>query len=114
MFNRVAILALALTSILLAGSKNGVKTYTFTLHDPAVAGSAQLKPGEYRLKLDGSQVVLTDKNGNRIDTTATVETAERKFDGTAIDSTTAEGTNRITAIELGGSKNRVVFQSGSL
>jgi hypothetical protein len=104
MLKRVAILAL------LGVSLASAKTYTFTVADPAQAGKAQLKPGEYSLKLDGSQVVLMDGSGRRIDTTAKVESADRKFDQTVISFSKVDGTNRIQAIQLGGSKNRVVFQ----
>ena len=114
MFKRVAILALLLVGVMLAGSRTGSKTYTIMLADQAMAGDAQLKAGEYQLKLDGSQVVLIDKKGKRIETTGTVETAERKFEETAIATGKADGTNRILSIQLGGSRNRVVFQSGSL
>jgi hypothetical protein len=104
MLKRVAILAL------LGVSLASAKTYTFTVADPAQAGEVQLKPGEYSLKLDGSQVVLMDRAGRRIDTTAKVESADRKFDQTVISISKVDGTNRIQAIQLGGSKNRVVFQ----
>jgi hypothetical protein len=70
-----------------------------------------LKPGEYHLKLDGTQVVLTDQESNRIDATAAVETGDHKFTGTAIVVSKADGTNRILSIELGGSTSRVVFES---
>jgi hypothetical protein len=114
MSKRITILVLALAGLLLAGSKTGAKTYTFTLDHSAVAGTAQLKPGEYHLKVDGAQVVLIDKDGKQIDTTAMVETAERKFDATAIATTDADGTNRLLSIEFRGSRSRVVFQAGSL
>jgi hypothetical protein len=111
MFKRTTILALVLVSALLAGSKTSVKTYTFSITDRAVAGNAQLKPGEYHLKLDGTQVVLTDKYGNRIDTTATVENSGRRFPDTVVFGSKADGANRILSIELGGSKSKVVFES---
>jgi hypothetical protein len=104
MLKRIAILALVGVSLASA------KTYTFSISNPAQAGNAQLKPGEYSLKVDGSQVVLMDKTGRRIEATAKIETAERKFDQTAVSISKAEGTNRILWIALGGSKNRVVFE----
>ena len=104
MFKRLTIVALM--SVLLASAKS----YTINISDPATAGSAQLKAGEYRLKLDGTQVVLIDKAGNQIDTTAKVETAEHKFDQTSISISKADGANRIISIQLGGSTNRVVFE----
>ncbi len=52
------------------------KTYTITVTDPSQAGTAQLKPGEYKLKLNGSQAVLTDTRGRTIDSVTKVETAD--------------------------------------
>jgi hypothetical protein len=104
MFKRLTMIALM--SVLLASAKS----YTFNLSDPVRAGSAQLTPGEYKLKVDGEQVVLIDKTGKRIGTTAKVETADRKFNQTAISTTKVDGANRILWIQLGGSANRVVFE----
>ena len=113
MFKRYAILALVMAGVLLAGSKTSGKTYTFTISEKAAAGAVQLKPGEYHLKLDGTQVMLI-KDGKQIETTATVESGDRKFDATAIVSSSADGSNRILSIQLGGSNNKVVFDSGGL
>jgi hypothetical protein len=109
MFKRIAIFTL-LINVWLVSAKTGAKTYSFVLADPAVAGNAQLKAGEYHLKLDGAQVVLTDKDRNRIDTNAKVETGERKFEATAVTTLNEDGASRIVSIELGGSTNVVVFQ----
>jgi hypothetical protein len=104
MLKRLAILAL------LGISLASAKSYTFTLSNPSQAGSAQLKAGDYTLKLDGSQVVLTDTKGHQISTTAKVETADKKYDQTEVSVSSAGGANRIEWIALGGSKNKVVFQ----
>jgi len=104
MFKRFTIVALM--SVLLASAKS----YTISISDPATAGTTQLKPGEYKVKLDGTQVVLMDNNGKRIDTLAKVETAEHKFDQTSISISKADGANRIVSIQLGGSTNRIVFE----
>jgi hypothetical protein len=104
MLKRIAVLALL--SISLASAK----TYTFSVSEPAQAGQAQLKPGEYSLKVDGSQVLLMDKSGRPINATPKIEVADRKFDQTAISISKANGTNRIQWIELGGSKHKVVFE----
>jgi hypothetical protein len=104
MLKRIAILAL------LGVSLASAKTYTFSVSEPAQAGQAQLKPGEYSLKVDGPQVLLIDKTGRPINATAKVETVDRKFDQTAISISKADGTSRIQWIALGGSKNKVVFE----
>jgi len=104
MLKRIAILAL------LGVSLASAKTYSFAVTDSVQAGKVQLKPGEYSLKLEGSQVVLMDANGHRIDTTAKVETTDRKFNQTAVNTSRVDGANRIESIQLGGSKNKVVFE----
>jgi hypothetical protein len=104
MFKRIAIIALLTISLVSA------KTYSFTVSEPAQAGNTQLKAGEYSLKVDGEQVVLTDNGGHRIDVTAKIEAADQKFDKTAICISSADGAKRIEWIHLGGSKMRVVFQ----
>jgi hypothetical protein len=96
--------------VLLGVSLACAKTYTFTLNDPARAGSAELKPGEYGLKLDGSQVVLMDRTGRRIETAVRIEDTNRKFDGMVMNISKADGTNRIHWVGLKGSKKKVVFE----
>jgi hypothetical protein len=69
-----------------------------------------LKPGDYRLKVNGDQVVLIDKDGKVIDANAKLEPAERKFENTAILSHDSDGAHRIVGIQLGGSAYSVVFE----
>jgi hypothetical protein len=111
MLKRLAAIAL-LFGVFVAGAKTGPKgkTYTFIIGNKTDAGSVELKPGEYHLKLDGSQVVVTDQDGKQLNVTATVETSDHKFDMTSTLCSTGEGTNRLVSIELGGSTYKVVFQ----
>ena len=104
MFKRIAIIALVAVSLASA------KSYSFTVYDRSQAGAVQLKPGYYHIKLDGSDVVITDNEGRRIDVSAKVEQADQKFSQTAVFTSNAEGAPRIEAIELGGSTIRIVFQ----
>jgi hypothetical protein len=100
------VIMLALLAVCLVSAKN----YTFSLAEPTQAGTVLLKPGEYTVKVIGSQVALVDNDGRRIDVSATVETANEKFDYTAILISKADGKARIEAVQLGGSKNKVLFQ----
>lgn len=98
------------TVALLSVSLASAKSYTITLSDPCQAGAAQLKPGQYTLKLEGTKAVLIDKTGRSIEAPARVETADRKYDHTAIAISKADGANRLQWIALGGSKSKVVFE----
>jgi len=104
MFKRLAIV------VLLAAAVVSAKTYTFTISSATQVGSVQLKPGEYKLKVDGSQVVLTDIGGNRVDTNVTIEAAGKKFAQTSVSTSNTDNGARIISIELGGTSNRVVFE----
>jgi hypothetical protein len=104
MLKRLAVIAL------LGVSLASAKSYTITLSNPCQAGGAQLKPGQYTLKLDGPKVVLVDSKGKSIETNARIETADRKFDQTAMVISTADGTARLQSIMLAGSKSKVIFE----
>ena len=104
MLNRIAILMLVSVSLISA------KTYTFTLSDTVQAGTVQLKPGEYRLKMDGSQIVLMDQTRHQIDITARLETSDHKFSQTSIKTSNEDGKARIMSIELGHTTSTVVFE----
>jgi hypothetical protein len=85
------------------------KTYSFTVNSPTTAGTSQLKPGDYKLKVDGTQAVLMDRKGNTLDT-GKVETADHKFSQTSISSSSANGGNKLESIEFAGSNTKVVFE----
>jgi hypothetical protein len=103
MFKRVALL------LLVAGLVASAKTYNFSVDGVTQIGTAELKAGEYKVKVDGQQVSLVDRAGHQIETTAKLESADHKFTHTAIAISTKDGGARILSIELGGSSNKVVF-----
>ncbi len=99
-----------LVAILLSVSLAAAKSYNFTLSNSAKVGDLELKPGEYKLKLEADKVLLIDRQGRTIEPKAKVETAERKFDQTAVAITRDGETHKLQWIALGGSKSRVVFE----
>jgi len=105
MLKRIAMIALVVVSLASA------KSYSFTVTDAAQAGTTQLKPGTYSLKVVGSYVVLTNSDGRKIDVNAKIEPADQKSEYTAVTMTKDGGTSRILFVKLGGTRNRVVFDS---
>lgn len=113
MLKRIAIMTALAVSIVSANPFHGRsdrKTYTFTLSSPARVGDVQLKPGEYTVKVDGSQIALTDHMRRRIETPATLEAGDRKFTETSLIMSTDNGEQRIVLIQLGNTTNKIVFQ----
>jgi hypothetical protein len=94
-----AVLALAVAS---------AKTYAVTLYQPSVLSGTELKPGDYKLELDGNKAVLTDGKQS-VESPVRVETAETKFASTTVRYSNDDGKSRIQQIRLGGTKLRLVF-----
>jgi hypothetical protein len=98
----------------LAAGIADAKSYVITLSGPTSIGANQFKAGEYEVKVQGSQMVVTDEDrGKSVSVPATIEHSDRKFADTSVESTDKDGRTTITAITLGGSDTRVVVDSGT-
>jgi hypothetical protein len=86
------------------------KTYEITLAGPTKAGNLTLKPGEYRLKVDGDKATFTFmETSKQFTTSVKVETTDKKFEDTRVDAAKDGNTDVIKDIELGGSKTKIEF-----
>jgi hypothetical protein len=98
--------ALGLASLGIASAKS----YDIMLNAPAMAGSTQLKPGEYKLKVEGTQAVFAEVEGSKTWTVPVkVENAAQKFDQTAVESSIQGDVAHIHTIDLGGSNTKLEF-----
>jgi hypothetical protein len=98
--------ALALSSLTLVNAKS----YEIILSSPTKAGNVQLKPGQYTLKVNGNNAIFTEVNSSKSYTTSVkVETTEKKFDDTRVQSTKDGDADRIEEIDLGGTKTKLGF-----
>jgi hypothetical protein len=99
-----ATLALALASA-------ADKTYHVTLSQPASVNGTELKPGDYKVQVEGDKAVF--KMGKTVvEAPAKVETAEHKYATTQIAIDDAGKQAKISEIRIGGTATRLVF-SGS-
>lgn len=103
-FTMVALLTVGLAGLAAA------KTYSFTTYDTAKVGSVQLKPGDYKIKVEGTNVKVTDSEGKVIAAKATLQPANRKYEQTAVAMKKDGKTNEIQWVELGGTRDKLVFQ----
>ncbi len=87
------------------------KSYNVVLTAPAMVGANELKPGEYTLKVEGSQAVLTSaQNSKSFSVPVNVENSGKKFDYTSVESSKQGGMDTIQAIDLGGSNTRLTVK----
>ncbi len=84
------------------------KTYHLTLSEPYTVGATQLKPGDYKIVVNGSTAALEDDRG-KVQANGTLETV-RNFDNTAVVSNNRSGTPHIQTIELGGTRLQIDFK----
>jgi hypothetical protein len=93
---------------LLAFSVASAATYRVTLFQPAVVQGQELKPGDYRLEVKDTKVVLT-RARQSVETAVKVESAEKKFASTTVRYANTDGRSSIQEIRLGGTTTRLVF-----
>jgi hypothetical protein len=75
-----------------------------------MAGNTELKPGEYTLKVEGTQAVFTDVQSSKSWTAPVkIENSDRKFNGTIVKSINQGGMEHIVDIELAGSNTKLEF-----
>ena len=86
------------------------KTYSFTLPDTSQAGSTTLKAGDYKVKVEGNNVVLKDAEGHDVAAKTKIETSEKPFSATEVSTSQSNGMPHIEWIGLGGSKSKIVFE----
>ena len=96
---------LGLTSLAFAGTKS----YDIILNAPTMAGTNQLRAGEYKLKLEGNQAVFT-QNSKTWSAPVKVENGTQKFEQTTVESSTQGEMDTIHAIDLGGSTTKLELE----
>jgi hypothetical protein len=88
----------------------GQKSFTVTFDKTATVGAVTLKPGEYRVKVDGSNAVFTNVNSYKsVTTPVKLETADKKFKETSIDSVKSPAGDTVSSIMVGGTSTKLDF-----
>jgi hypothetical protein len=102
-------LALSVFALGLASAASG---YHVTLTAPMWAGSTELKAGDYQVQVENGKAIFKNKK-NTVEVPAKMETANTKFQTTALASSTSGGKEKLDAIEIGGTNTRIVMGSAA-
>lgn len=94
-----AILALAVAS---------ADTFKVTLFQPSVVSGQELKPGEYKVEVADSKVVIS-KGKTSVQAAVKVEKADTKFKTTSVRYANGDGKMTVQEIRLGGTTTKLVF-----
>lgn len=99
-------LSLSLATLALAVASAASSTYKVTIPADTWAGDTQIKAGNYKVTVEGSQAVFT-MGKQTVQVAASVEKNATKYSDTALE---ASG-NKLQAIDLGGTDTKLVFKS---
>ena len=102
----VLALVLSLSTVVFAGQKS----VTVVFDKETTVGSLKLAPGEYKVKVDGTNAVFTNNSNFKKATTAVkVETGDKKFKDTAVDSVKTASGDAVQSITIGGTTTKLGF-----
>jgi hypothetical protein len=104
---KTILLFLAIAGLSFAGSKS----YAIVFDSPAVLGPMEVESGHYQVSFDGTKVTLVNENTRKsFETTATVQTSEKKYGETIVESKRDGGKLLVDEIQLGGTKTALEFK----
>ena len=99
----------ALTLSLLAmGAIAQAATYHVTLLKPSVVAGKELKPGDYTIKVDNDNAVISHGKTS-VETKVKTESADRKYDSTTIRYEMDGDKYKVQEIGIGGTKTKLVI-----
>jgi hypothetical protein len=99
---------LMILAILSISAVASAKTYSVKLFQRSLVAGAELQPGEYKMEINGSKVVIS--NGKKsAEAEVKVETGDQKFSSTSVRYQNGDGNYRVQEIRLGGTKTKLVF-----
>jgi hypothetical protein len=83
--------------------------YRVTLTESAVIAGSVIKPGDYRIVVNGDKATLT-MGKTSLEVPVKVETGDKKFQFTAVECRTEAGKNMLDDIRVGGTSTILVFK----
>ena len=87
----------------------GARSYNVSLSRPNMLGTTELKPGDYKIEVDGGKAIL--RQGKvQTESPVKVEEGDKKFDNNVVRyATSADGKLRIQEIRIGGTRTKLIF-----
>ncbi|HEY6342367.1 MAG TPA: hypothetical protein VIY49_12810 [Bryobacteraceae bacterium] len=86
--------------------------YTVTFGEQAEIAGQIVKPGEYRVEVEGNKATLKG-TGKSVETGVRVVEGDAKFSRTSVRYSVAGGKYRVEQIQIGGTKTTLIFEGDS-
>ena len=101
------LLGFATCALAIAGA---AETHRLTLYSPTMVNGTELKPGDYKLEIDGGKAVIK-RGKDSVESAVRLENGDKKFGSTTVRYDGADGRYKLSEIRLGGTKTKVVFET---
>ena len=83
-----------------------------TLYEESVVNGTTLKPGDYKLVIEGGKAVLS-AGKLKVEAPVSIEKADTKYRATSLRYMVGGGKQRVQEIRVGGTDTKVVFDAGT-
>ena len=101
----LGVLAMSIVSIASA------KSYNIAFAGHTMVGKTQLPAGDYTLKVEGANAVFTNVDSNKsVTAPVKIETGDKKYGTTSVETTQEGDVQHVKDIELGGSNTKLDFE----
>ncbi len=88
---------------------NAADTYRVSLRETTVLSGKEIKPGDYKIEVNGNRAVIKDGKKELAESPVKVETGSEKFQTTRVRYDNGDGKYRLQEIHLGGTNTKLVF-----
>jgi hypothetical protein len=85
-------------------------SYKVTLFERAVLGSTELKPGDYKVEVNGEKATFR-AGKNTAEAAVKIETGSEKYSQTTVRYSNGDGKYHIQEIRLAGTNTKLVFNN---
>jgi len=85
--------------------------YRVSLRETTELAGKQIKPGDYRIEVNGSRAVIKDGKKELAESAVSVQTGNEKFPSTRVRYDNGDGRYHLREILLGGTSTTLVFAS---
>lgn len=85
--------------------------YHMTINNPTWVNGNELKPGDYRVQMEGNKVMITGRDTS-VEAPAKIESAAKKYPTTSLTTDEVNGKRQLQEVDFGGSKTSILFKTG--
>ena len=86
--------------------------HRITLFEESVVNGTTLKPGDYKLVIEGDKAMLS-RGKQRVEASVSVQKSDAKYATTSVRYASGDGKQKVQEIRVGGTDTKVVFDSGA-